>query len=330
MTLKKRLKSALIRGILMFLPVALLASAADAAVLWGIRGFMDILSGENPLPLPGWIALMLLLAGLRLGFLTLKARIAESWIFSTGSRVTCWFLCRLRKLHPGNFHTPKGNEEVEAAYESTQVLQQNGAVFFQGVQALLQLSVFLPVLFYISWPLTLFLFAVGVPVVGVLQRKLHRLGPVEENLLRGRSRFRGDLTLARRLFLQWSSRRERSRIFQELWTQNRALCNEGFSGGLRKNSLSRVTETVSVVAMVLVLGFCALLISRGWMDGSGLVLFCSAVLLSYKPVKECARVMPQFRSAMSALKILEDFEKKELRGFGKCGSGTSCNKKENP
>jgi ABC-type nitrate/sulfonate/bicarbonate transport system ATPase subunit len=44
------------------------------------------------------------------------------------------------------------------------------------------------------------------------------------------------------------------------------------------------------------------------MDGTGLVLYCSAVLLCYKPVKECARVMPQARSAMSALRVLEKFE----------------------
>jgi len=37
-------------------------------------------------------------------------------------------------------------------------------------------------------------------------------------------------------------------------------------------------------------------------------------LLCYKPVKECARVMPQFRSALSAVNILEDFEKLETVG----------------
>jgi ABC-type bacteriocin/lantibiotic exporter with double-glycine peptidase domain len=66
--------------------------------------------------------------------------------------------------------------------------------------------------------------------------------------------------------------------------------------------------------MVFVLAFCALLMNRGYMDASGLVLFTSAVLLCYKPVKECARVMPQFRSALSALNILEDFEKLETAG----------------
>ena len=68
-------------------------------------------------------------------------------------------------------------------------------------------------------------------------------------------------------------------------------------------------ETLSVTAMVIVLAFCALLIERGWMDGTGLVLFCSALLLCYKPVKECSRVLPQFRAASSAYRVLVEFGK---------------------
>jgi ABC-type transport system involved in cytochrome bd biosynthesis fused ATPase/permease subunit len=72
-------------------------------------------------------------------------------------------------------------------------------------------------------------------------------------------------------------------------------------------------ETLSVVAMVAVLALCAMLIARGWMDGTGLVLFCSALLLCYKPVKECARAVPQFRAAASACDVLEEFEGLPMR-----------------
>lgn len=316
MFLKKWLKKSFFRGILTFLPVALLASFADAAVLWGIRAFMEILSGAESMGLGAWVGLMLCLTVLRLVFLLFKVRLSESWVYKASSWVMAWFLHRLRALHPKNFHTPRGDSMVEAAYESALVLQNNGGVVFQGAQAFLQLAVFMPVLLYISWPLTLFLFAVVVPVVGVLQRRLHRLGPVEECLLRDRSAFRGALTLARRLFLQWSSRDERGRISTELLEKNRHLRDDGLRAGLRKNGLSLLTESVSVFAMVIVLAFCALLIQRGWMDGAGLVLFCSAVLLCYKPVKECARVLPQVRAVASALKILEDFESLEIKKDG--------------
>ena len=306
--LKKRLKKILWRGVLRFLPVALLASAADAALLWGIRSFMDILQGKPIFSLTQWLVLMVVLTALRFAFFVWKLSISEKWLFGAGSLVSAWFLHTLRSLSPRVFHTPEGESKVESAYESTVVLQSNGGVFFQGVQAVLQLLVFLPVLFYISWPLTLFLFVVVVPLVGWMQRRLHKMGPAEENLLTERSDFRGSLYLARKLFRRWSSRFERKEVSNDLITQVRNLRDDGLDVSLRKGVLSLITETVSVLAMVFVLAFCALLISKGWMDGTGLVLYCSAVLLCYKPVKECARVMPQARSAMSALRVLEKFE----------------------
>lgn len=294
--------------------MALLASAADAAVLWGVRSFIDIVGGKADIPLAAWVGGMVVLAMLRLLFLYGKSKVSEGWLYKVSARVQAWFLHRLRDLAPKNFHTPKGERMVESAYEATVVLQNNGGVFFQAVQAILQLIVFLPVLFYISWPLTAFLFVVIVPLVAVLQRKLHKLGPAEESLLRSRSEFRGNLSLARRLFRQWSGRDERKDISDGLLKEVRGLRDAGFSAAIKKSGLSLLTETVSVLAMVLVLAFCALLMARGYMDASGLVLFTSAVLLCYKPVKECARVMPQFRSAVSAINVLEEFEKLELAG----------------
>ena len=294
--------------------MALLASAADAAVLWGVRSFIDIVGGKADIPLAAWVGGMVVLAMLRLLFLYGKSKVSEGWLYKVSARVQAWFLHRLRDLAPKNFHTPKGERMVESAYEATVVLQNNGGVFFQAVQAVLQLLVFLPVLFYISWPLTAFLFVVIVPLVAVLQRKLHKLGPAEESLLRSRSDFRGNLSLARRLFRQWSGRDERKDISDGLLKEVRGLRDAGFSAAIKKSGLSLLTETVSVLAMVLVLAFCALLMARGYMDASGLVLFTSAVLLCYKPVKECARVMPQFRSAVSAINVLEEFEKLELAG----------------
>lgn len=307
MNLEKWLKKAIRRGILGFLPVALLASGADAALLWGIRSFMELLSGASPFSMGEWVLVMVLLTALRFVFLFWKVRVSERWVYAVGSNVTGWFLRKLRSLSPKFFHDPQSEAAVETAFESTQVLQNNGSVFFQAIQAVLQLVVFLPVLFFISWPLTMFLFVVVVPMVAWMQRKIHAMGPEEETLLMARSKFRTDLNGARRLFRSWSSSFEREQISSDLMDSTRELKDRNLRFSIRKNGLSLLTETVSVLAMVLVLAFCALLISRGWMDGGGLVLFCSAVLLCYKPVKECARVMPQFRSAVSAYRILLKF-----------------------
>lgn len=274
---------------------------------------MQILEGKAILELWEWLLLMCLLAVLRFIFMFWKVRLSERWVYRTGASVVGWFLHTLRNLSSRNFHTPEGERAVEAAYESTQVLQANGSVCFQAVQAGLQLIVFLPVLFYISWPLTLFLFVVVVPLIAWVQRKLHRMGPEEESLLEARSGFRQDLRLTRTLYNRWSSHHERERVSADMMHSVRNLRDRGLSASIRKGGLSLFTETVSVLAMVLVLAFCAMLISKGWMDGSGLVLFCSAVLLCYKPVKECARVMPSMRAAGSAYSILLKFGKMPKR-----------------
>ena len=291
------------------MPLALLASIADAGLLWGIRSFMQLLSGDAPFVLWEWALLMALIAALRQIFMFAKVRNSETFLYHTSLRITRWFLGSLQTLSPRLFHNGSGDARVEAAYESTLSLQANGGVFFQMVQAILQLAIFLPVLIYISWPLTLFLFAAVVPFVAWMQRKLQSLGPAEESLLYARSNFRLSLNAARKIYRNWSGKTERNSVASELDADAEELSQRGLSASVRKNGLSIAMETLSVTAMVIVLAFCALLIERGWMDGTGLVLFCSALLLCYKPVKECSRVLPQFRAASSAYRMLVEFGK---------------------
>ena len=309
MDIETWLKKSLFFGILRFLPLALLASIADAGLLWGIRSFMQLLSGDAPFVLWEWALLMALVAALRQIFMFAKVRNSETFLYRTSLRITRWFLSSLQTLSPRLFHNGSGDAKVEAAYESTLALQNNGGVFFQMVQAILQLAIFLPVLIYISWPLTLFLFAAVVPFVAWMQRKLQSLGPAEESLLYARSNFRLSLNAARKIYRNWSGKTERSSVASELDADAEELSQRGLSASVRKNGLSIAMETLSVTAMVIVLAFCALLIERGWMDGTGLVLFCSALLLCYKPVKECSRVLPQFRAASSAYRVLVEFGK---------------------
>ena len=78
MTLKIWLKKSLKGGVARFLPVALLASAADAGVLWGVRSFIEIIGGKTDVPLLAWLAGMIVLALLRLFFLFGKSKISEN------------------------------------------------------------------------------------------------------------------------------------------------------------------------------------------------------------------------------------------------------------
>ena len=298
-----------------------MASIADAGMLWGIRSFMGLLEGSSPFSLWEWAGLMVLLAALRLVFMFAKVRNSERFLFNTGKRVTGWFLGTLRGLSPRLFHDGSGDAKVEAAYEATLSLQSNAGAYFQLVQALLQLAIFLPVLLYISWPLTLFLFAAVVPFVAWMQRRLHALGPQEESLLYARSNFRLSLNTARRLYRNWSGNAEIEHLAREVSEEAGTLNRKGLDASIRKNALSIAMETLSVMAMVAVLAFCAMLIARGWMDGTGLVLFCSALLLCYKPVKECARAVPQFRAAASACNVLAEFQGLPKRVAGNSDTG---------
>lgn len=305
--LKKWLRRAFKSGLISFLPMALLASAADACVLFGIREFMNIVNGKE-MSIWQWILAMIVLILLRTIFLYSKTFISESFVCNIYAYVLAWFLHRLRILPPQVFHTNAGNCKVESAYEAVYVLKNNCNVYFTAMQAILQLTVFFPVLLFISWPLALFLFAFVVPVIAVLQRKLHKLGPAEQQLLQRRASFRNSLLLARKLFRKWSSANERSQISKDLLRFLKRLKKAETLSAIKKENLSILAEAISVIAMVLVLAFCALLMQYDKMNANGLVLFASAVLLCYKPVKECSRLMPQFRLAASATNILENFE----------------------
>ena len=306
--LKKWLKKSFLKGILRFLPLAIASSAADGALLWGIRSFMELLSQESPFTLTEWVALMVLLTALRLIFLFAKVRQNETWIFQISSSLRSWFIRKLRNLSPRFFHDKDSGAQTEMAFDAIHTIQSNGTVFFQATQAALQLLIFIPVLLYISWPLTLFLFLIITPLVAWLQRKIHRMGPEEESLLFERSKFRNNFDITRRLFRTWSAPQERAILSSNLQKNSRELSQNTKRFSIRKNGLSLVMESVSVLSMIFVLTFCAILIARGWMDSKGLILFCSAVLLSYKPVKECSRALPEFRALVSACHFLFKFE----------------------
>ena len=293
---------------LQFLPLAIGASAADGALLWGIRSFMDLIGQNSPFTLGEWLLMMALLTLLRLIFVYLKIRQNDNWIYASGTRLRGWYLRKLRNLSPNFFHDSQNEAKTEMAFDSLNTIQNNGSVLFQGIQAVLQLIVFIPVLLYISWPLAMFLFVIIVPLVAWLQRKIHHMGPEEEILLFERSSFRNFFDTSRKLFRTWSAPRERSALSGELQKRSRELNQKARDFSIRKNGLALVMESVSVFSMILVLAFCAMLISRGWMDAKGLILFCSAVLLCYKPIKECSRALPQFRALISACHNLFQFE----------------------
>ncbi len=303
--LSRNAKSALWR----VFPLVLLASLADAALLCAVRILMKILDGDAPLSLPGWFWGTVSLVVLRWAFSYLRGVSVERAARRVEMGLSIWFARRLRTLSPQFFHRSGSDERLSVAFDSIRVVGSSVESAMQALQAVLQLVVFLPVLFVISPKLTLAVLAVVLPVISFVQRKMHAMKPSVEKEMLSRGEMRSAMESSKRLFRLWSSREELSQMVGGLFSKARAVCESGTSVGRRKVALSQGMEALSVLSVVGVLTFCAWMILSGSLSAEGLILYCSALFLCYKPVKECARLLPQMRLSKSAKNALEDLER---------------------
>lgn len=309
MNLRIWLRKSIWRALLRLFPIALLASLADAGLLYGVKFFVKIISGTSSLSVLYWSAAVFSLIFLRFGFLFRRGRVASDILCRVEAVLRAWFSRRLRSLHPRYFHAPDCDARLQAAYDATHVIPVSGEALVQTLQAVLQILIFFPVLFYLSMPLTLLLVFVVVPIVAFVQRKLHSMGPAVERRMSAEGAFRSELSSAEHLYRSWSGRGERSAVGRNLFSRVRGLLSLGLQVEYRKAGLSQTMEALSLVAMVAVLTFCGWMIGRGSLQPAGLVLYCSALFLCYKPVKECTRFAPQLRIAKSAWNLLLELER---------------------
>lgn len=321
MNLKTRLKNTILKAILVLSGPALLASFFDAALLAGIRFFVEIISKNSFLSLGEWALIMILVVCLRFVFLRAKFSTAQKLFRQLESSLQGSFLSVLRHLRPRFFHHQNSDAQVQAAFEATRTLSLSGEALMQTLQAFLQLLVFLPVLFYLSWPLTLLLLVVVLPVLTYTQKKWRHIGPLIESQMNVEAVFRSELERVKKIYRFWSSAWEKSAETHHLIDKIRQVRRISIDAGIRQASLFFLMEAVSVIAMVGVLTFCGWMIAHSWMEPKDLILYCSAVFLCYKPIKECVRIAPQMRAAKSAYNILNRFaqeprQKRELKTKG--------------
>lgn len=303
--LKRNLRKAFFR----LFPLVLFASLADAALLGAIRLFMEILGKKVDFPLGFWIAGTFLLVVLRWGLSYLRGVSVEKMCRRLETGLLLWFARRLRTLAPKFFHEEKSEERLMVAYDAVHVVSFSAETLMLALQAVLQLLVFLPVLFFISPGLTLAVLLIVLPIVSFVQRKLHALKPSQEGEMAFRGSLRSDVEEAKRFYRLWSSGEELLQIGKRVCRSVRSVLEAGLNVGVRKVALSQGMETFSLLSVVLVLAFCGWMILSGRLDAEGLVLYCSALFLCYKPVKECARLLPQIRLAKSALNALQNLER---------------------
>lgn len=307
--LKKNLRKAFFR----LFPLVLLASLADAALLGAIRLFMEILGKKANFSIGVWLSGTVLLVVLRWGLSYLRGVSVEKMCRRLETGLLLWFARRLRTLAPKFFHEEKSEERLMVAYDAVHVVSFSAETLMLALQAVLQLLVFLPVLFFISPGLTFAVLLIVLPIVSFVQRRLHGLKPSVEGEMAFRGSLRSGVEEAKRFYRLWSSDEELSQIGKKICRSVRAVLESGLDVGVRKAALSQGMETFSLLSVVLVLAFCGWMILSGRLDAEGLVLYCSALFLCYKPVKECARLLPQIRLAKSALNSLQDLEEEPRR-----------------
>jgi len=309
MDLSKWLRYSAKTALLRLLPLVLLSSLSDAALLTSIRHFMQILEKAVQTTLGEWIGVTLGLVFLRWGFSYLRGISVEKMSRHVEAGLLLWFARRLRTLSPRFYHAENSEERLMVAYDSVHTVSSSIESLMQTLQAVLQLLIFLPVLFVISPWLTLVVLLVVFPVIAYIQKKMHAMKPSVEIEMAKRGELRSEMELSKRFFRLWSSVEDLSQIVQGLFSKVRSVQNSGVSVGRRKVALAQGMESLSVFAVVLILGFCGWMILNGNLDAEGLILYCSALFLCYKPVKECSRLLPQMRLAKSAENVLLDLSR---------------------
>ena len=309
MNLSKWLKNSAMAALLRLFPLVLLASLADAALLVAIRHFIQILEKTAGTTIAEWLGVTLGLVALRWVFSYMRGISVEKTIRHVEAGLLLWFARRLRTLSPQYYHKVQSEERLMVAYDSIHTVSASAETLMFTLQAILQLVIFLPVLFVMSPWLTLVVLLVVLPVISYIQKKLHAMKPsVDEEMVK-RGELRSEVESAKRFFRLWSSAEDLSRIVQSLFAKVRSVLNSSVSVGRRKVVLAQGMESLSVISVILILGFCGWMILNGKLDAEGLVLYCSALFLCYKPVKECSRLLPQMRLAKSAENVLFDLEK---------------------
>lgn len=304
MNLSKWLKCSAKTALWRLFPLVLLSSLSDAALLASIRHFMQILEKAVQTTILEWLGVTLSLVMLRWGFSYLRGISVEKTSRHIEAGLLLWFARRLRTLSPKFYHAENSEERLMVAYDSVHTVGSSVESLMQNLQAILQLVIFLPVLFVISPWLTLVVLLVVLPVISYIQKKMHAMKPSVEVEMAKRGELRSEMELSKRFFRLWSSLDDLSQIVQNLFSKVRSVLNSGVSVGRRKVALSQGMESLSVFAVVLILGFCGWMILNGNLDAEGLILYCSALFLCYKPVKECSRLLPQMRLAKSAENVL--------------------------
>jgi ABC-type multidrug transport system fused ATPase/permease subunit len=320
----------------LIIPLAIFASFTDLLLLGGIRLFLAIITDSLKelfnfsLPnfnwlnfnLPNfswlesagilhWLFLMLALIGMRYLAITLRVRSEERFNHKLESHLRIWWIRTVKNLHPLEFHSYKTESILHNANNSVSAMPKGCKVIIQSIQAISQLVFFVPVLFLLSWQLTLMLLFIFAPVVLLLQKSLKRTNKdVEEfNILSGKYNFK--LWIWENLRKNWNNQSELSKYLTSLFNKIRSLRDISVKMCVRDATIMQNIETLSIFIMCAILAICAVFIQMNIMESFQIILFCAALFICYKPLKECSNLISNlrdFRLAHNGLNQLKNLQ----------------------
>lgn len=316
--------------------VALLASLVDAILLGGIQSFISMIALDFNLillqeklhafantwniffikefsiesytvqnTLTFWSVLMLALVFFR--FLLQKKRliISEQLFFAFEYY---WKGQMLESLQKGDKSKIRAlgtaaisnrlNEDMRSLRRATETL-----VF--TIQAIFHLIIFLPLLFIISWEMSLVIFLILLPLVSLLQKKMHKLAkPLEENF-DIRMSFLKKITTWNNLLLRWTLAVDLEEEKEYLHKLNGQIKNKSDEIAVHKSALVSLSEAIASISVVAVFAMAAYLVYHNLLGASEIIIYCVTLFMSYKPVKECSRLIPVWKDSQLAWKRLE-------------------------
>jgi ABC-type multidrug transport system fused ATPase/permease subunit len=280
---------------------ALGASLGDAGLLAGIRWAMQVFQGsQSAHDITLWLVFMVALVAWR--FFTQYQRLQQQ------ENIWLWFENHHKSLLStilfncdyGALRTQGEFALVRQWNEDMRVLKQGALACALGVQAVIQLIIFIPVLMYLSWQITLFLLIVVAPGISVLQKRLLGLAKPMQGEHSLWMAWLDVMNAWMELFTRWRG----GSLLQEQQKDiaKRTATQMEYSRGLAKQKSQWIAlgEVVSSLAVVLVFAFGMVLVHVEYLEVGAFLLFGSALVLAYKPAKDASRILPVFQESKNA------------------------------
>jgi ABC-type bacteriocin/lantibiotic exporter with double-glycine peptidase domain len=318
MSLKQLLKSVWLYSWVLIIPLIILASFTDLLLLGGIRLFLSLVSDSIKIPIHftwlenvgilHWAILMLVLIAMRYLFTVLRVRSEERFRYGLESHLRLWWIRMVKNLHPFQFHKQETDSILNNANQSISTISRACKLVTQSMQAVSQLLFFLPVLFLLSWQLTLLLLFVFTPIILYLQKifKNADKGADEYNRYSGEYDVNIWQWVAIRKY--WNNHAELSKYLSLILEKIRNLKKSLTDMGVRDVTIIQNIETLSILIMSIVMAACAGLIKMGAMEPFQIILFCAALIICYKPLKECSQLFSNLKDLKIAYIGLNNLE----------------------